>query len=141
MKNLYLLLFIFFINISANAQPLFNKADSLRGSLNENRDWFDILKYEIDVSPDIETKSISGFVIWRAKAIKPTKQIQIDLQQPLIIDSILINNGEVGKNHVLLNDWVKIPFTRASNIAIATPNQSFKINPFVKAFYNNIIKL
>ena len=62
MKNLYLLLFIFFINISANAQPLFNKADSLRGSLNENRDWFDILKYEIDVSPDIETKSISGFV-------------------------------------------------------------------------------
>lgn len=128
MKNLYLLLFICFINISAKAQPLFNKADSLRGSLNENRDWFNILKYEIDVSPDIETKSISGFVIWRAKAIKPTKQIQIDLQQPLIIDSILINNGEAGKNHVLLNDWVKIPFTRTNNIAIATPNQSFKIN-------------
>lgn len=128
MKNLSLLLFLCLISISINAQPLSNKPDSLRGSLNENRDWFDILKYEINVSPNVETKSISGFVIWRAKAIKATKQIQIDLQQPLMIDSILINNGEVGKNQVLLNDWVKIPFTRDNNIAIAKPNQSFKIN-------------
>ncbi|MEN9382511.1 MAG: hypothetical protein RI940_1394 [Bacteroidota bacterium] len=128
MKNLSLLLFICVISISINAQPLSNKPDSLRGSLNENRDWFDILKYEINVSPNVETKSISGFVFWRAKAIKATKQIQIDLQQPLMIDSILINNGEVGKNQVLLNDWVKIPFTRDLNIAIAKPNQSFKIN-------------
>jgi hypothetical protein len=128
MKNLSLLLYLCLISISINAQPLSNKPDSLRGSLNENRDWFDILKYEINVSPNVETKSISGFVIWRAKAIKATKQIQIDLQQPLMIDSILINNGEVGKNQVLLNDWVKIPFTRDNNIAIAKPNQSFKIN-------------
>jgi aminopeptidase N len=128
MKRITILLSILFIGFAAIAQPLSTKADSLRGSLNENRDWFDILKYEINVSPDIETKSISGNVVWRAKATKATKQIQIDLQQPLMIDSILINNGEVGKNHVLLNDWVKIPFTRANNIAIAKPNQSFKIN-------------
>ncbi len=128
LKKNYLLLLLWSVSISVNAQPLSTKADSLRGSLNENRDWFDILKYDIDVSPNIETKSISGYVVWRAKAIKQTKQIQIDLQQPLIIDSILINNIEVGKNQKLLNDWVKIPFTRANNIAIATPNQSFKIN-------------
>ena len=128
MKQLIVLFSALLLGLSLKSQPFFTKADTLRGSLNENRDWFDILKYDIDVNPNIETKSISGFVIWRAKAIKATNKIQIDLQQPLEIDSILINNGEVGKNNVLLNDWIKIPFTRSDNIAIATPNLSFKIN-------------
>jgi len=128
MKQLIVLFFALLLGLSMTAQPIFTKADTLRGSLNENRDWFDILKYDINVSPNIETKSISGYVLWYAKAIKATNKIQIDLQQPLIIDSILINNGEVNKNHTLLNNWVKIPFERSNNIAIATPNQSFKIN-------------
>jgi aminopeptidase N len=124
--SLFSILFLF--GYHSFAQTVFTKADTLRGSLNENRDWFDVLKYDIDVSPDYSTKSISGHVVWYAKAIKATNKIQIDLQQPLIIDSILINNGEVDKNHWLLNNWVKIPYERSNNIAIATPNQSFKIN-------------
>jgi aminopeptidase N len=124
--SLFSILFLFGHN--SFAQTVFTKADTLRGSLNENRDWFDVLKYDIDVSPDYLTKSISGYVVWHAKAIKATNKIQIDLQQPLIIDSILINNGEVDKNHILINNCVKIPFERSNNIAIATPNQNFKIN-------------
>jgi aminopeptidase N len=138
MKKVIILLSILFIGFAAIAQPLSTKADSLRGSLNENRDWFDILKYDIDLSLNIETKSISGYVVWRAKAIKPTKQIQIDLHQPLIIDSILIINDETGKDQILVNDWKKIPFSRKDNIAIATPNQSFNINSefSVRIFYH-----
>ncbi len=138
MKKVIILLSILIISFAANAQPLSTKADSLRGSLNENRDWFDILKYDIDLSPNIETKSISGYVVWRAKAIKPTKQIQIDLQQPLIIDSILIHNDETGQDQKLMNDWKKIPFSRKDNIAIATPNQSFNINSefAIRIFYH-----
>ena len=128
MKQLTLLSLIFLFCLSTNAQPVFEKADTLRGSLNENRDWFDILKYDIVVSPTIETKSINGHVVWRAKTLKPNKLIQIDLQQPLIIDSILINSALVGKDAILKNKWSKIPFSRENNIAIAKPDRNFEIN-------------
>ena len=128
MNKTLLFLITSLFSVSLFAQPLVNEADVLRGSLNENRDWFDILRYDIDVSPNIENKSISGFVVWRAKATKATKQIQIDLQQPLIIDSIRINNATVDKNNILINEWKTIAFTRKNNIALAKPDRTFNIN-------------
>ena len=71
---------IFFFSLALNSQPVFNLQDTLRGSLNENRDWFDIKRYVIDVTPNYEEKSIVGVVSWKAIAVKPSKQIQIDLQ-------------------------------------------------------------
>ena len=46
------------IGLNTNAQTVFTKADTLRGSLNENRDWFDIKHYLISVEPNIENKTI-----------------------------------------------------------------------------------
>jgi aminopeptidase N len=91
-----------------------NESDTLRGSLNENRDWFDIKRYVIDVTPNYESKSIVGVVSWKALAVKPSKQIQIDLQAPMVIDSILLwPNVNDGMNAV------RLEFTRSNNIAIA----------------------
>jgi aminopeptidase N len=91
-----------------------NEADVLRGSLNENRDWFDIKRYVIDVTPNYDSKSIVGVVSWKAIAVKPSKQIQIDLQTPMVIDSILLwPNVNEGMNAV------RLEFTRSNNIAIA----------------------
>ena len=87
MKQLNILLSFLLIGLFTTAQPLVNEADVLRGSLNENRDWFDIKRYVIDVTPNYEAKSIVGVVSWKAIAVKPSKQIQIDLQTPLEIDS------------------------------------------------------
>ena len=80
MKQLNILLSFLLIGLSVSAQPLVNESDTLRGSLNENRDWFDIKRYVIDVTPNYESKSIVGVVSWKAIAVKPSKQIQIDLQ-------------------------------------------------------------
>jgi len=88
-KTLFTLI-SFLCSISIFAQPLINESDTLRGSLNENRDWFDIKRYVIDVTPNYEAKSIVGVVSWKAIAVKPSKQIQIYLQTPLEIDSILL---------------------------------------------------
>ena len=142
MNKTLLFLITSLFSVSLFAQPLVNEADVLRGSLNENRDWFDILRYDIDVSPNIENKSISGFVVWRAKATKATKQIQIDLQQPLIIDSIRINNATVDKNNILINEWKTIAFTRKNNIALAKPDRTFNINSefLVWIFYHGVPK-
>ena len=114
MKQLTTFLLFIFIGLSAKAQPLVNEADVLRGSLNENRDWFDIKRYVIDVTPNYDSKSIVGVVSWKALAVKPSKQIQIDLQAPMVIDSILLwPNVNEGMNSV------RLEFTRSNNIAIA----------------------
>ena len=114
MKTTILLLLTSLMSASSFAQPLVNEADVLRGSLNENRDWFDIKRYVIDVTPNYEAKSIVGIVSWKALAVKPSKQIQIDLQTPMVIDSILLWPN--------VNDSVnaiRLEFTRSNNIAIA----------------------
>ena len=114
MKKPILFLIMSLCSVSLFAQPLVNEADVLRGSLNENRDWFDIKRYVIDVTPNYESKSIVGVVSWKALAVKPSKQIQIDLQAPMVIDSILLwPNVNDGMNAV------RLEFTRSNNIAIA----------------------
>ncbi len=114
MKKVLLLLLIAFLSGKNFAQPLVNESDVLRGSLNENRDWFDIKKYVIDVTPNYEEKSIIGVVSWKALAVKPSKKIQIDLQVPLVIDSILLWHN--------LKDTlspIRLQFSRSNNIALA----------------------
>jgi aminopeptidase N len=131
MKQLTFLLSIILIGFAATAQPVFTKADTLRGSLNENRDWFDVQQYTINVRPNFEEKTISGRVIWQVKTIKSAKDIQIDLQQPLVIDSIkfrYLNNK--------VNDPLrKLTFTRNNNIAIVEfkdrPNTDQQFNLYI----------
>ena len=108
-RNLLTILCITLLTVNTNAQMLFKESDSLRGSLNKNRDWLDIQSYDISVIPNIDNKTIEGSVVWKAKAVKTSQDIQVDLQQPLIIDSILIWTK---------NQWEKVPFTREGNIAL-----------------------
>ena len=113
MKKTILVILLFCIAGITNAQAIFTKADTLRGSLNDQRDWFDILKYDITVQPFFETKSIIGRVTWTAKVIKVSNDIQIDLQPPLIIDSIIYSAMNSPQKNSTLS------FTRDNNIAIA----------------------
>jgi aminopeptidase N len=112
-----LLLFIFSYTIAittVNAQllknkPTFTKADTLRGSLNENRDWWDVLRYDITVKPDFEKKEIEGKVILTFTHQKITKSnllLQLDLQEPLIIDSIIHNNKSIEFTKNSTNTWL-----------------------------------
>ncbi len=114
MNKTLLTLATFLCSISIFAQPLINESDTLRGSLNENRDWFDIKRYVIDVTPNYEAKSIVGVVSWKAIAVKPSKQIQIDLQTPLEIDSILL-----WSNTKESSTPIRLQFSRTNNIALA----------------------
>jgi aminopeptidase N len=114
MKQLTIFISIFFIGFNATAQPIFTKADTLRGSLNENRDWFDVQRYAISVSPNFETKTIQGSVVWESKVLNKNKQLQIDLQQPLIIDQVIIISNPDSQFKM---DTLR--FERDGNVAIA----------------------
>jgi aminopeptidase N len=113
----------------------FTKADTLRGSLNENRDWWDVLRYDIEVKPDLENKTIQGKVqivyktsvksktVIEAETGKTVSQLpgfmQIDLQEPLTIDSIFIRDVEFTKFKVVTyGGYVKVAFKQEQNIAL-----------------------
>src|SRR6266404_6545384 len=93
-------LFLLFINYSlfiihCSAQPLnqkekFTHQDTLRGSIRPEREWWDVLHYDVHVTPDYNAKSISGRNNIQYKIVrdKYSDYMQIDLQQPLKIDSI-----------------------------------------------------
>ncbi len=97
MRNLILTivcLFNFHILIfKCNGQVINNKkelthADTLRGTYGASRDWWDVTKYDLDVKFDIPDSSISGSNIISFTALKNGTELQIDLQAPMIIDSI-----------------------------------------------------
>ncbi len=112
-----------FISAVGNAQLLqpkeaFTHADTLRGSLNANRTWWDVLRYDIEVKPDYVSKTIEGKVkiiykglqlnnkdearIFLKYAALDSMKMQIDLQQPLIIDSITVVDSLITGMHTSL---------------------------------------
>lgn len=66
----------------------FTRADSLRGTLNNNRSWWDVKRYDLEVEPDFATKTLRGRNTIKFSG-NAGSQMQIDLQQPMIVDSVL----------------------------------------------------
>lgn len=94
-----ILLFTFCILNFSLAQPLnkktqFTHQDTLRGTIGPERSWWDVLHYDINITPDYNTKSISGKTIIQYKVIqeKHSDYLQIDLQQPLTIDGLFYDD-------------------------------------------------
>ena len=65
----------------------YTKADTLRGSIGLERAWWDVQFYDLYVEPNIGNKTIKGFVDISYLVLKKGKTMQVDLQQPLAIDS------------------------------------------------------
>src|SRR5690606_10432522 len=74
----------------------FNHQDSLRGTNNAFRNWWNVLRYDIEIEPDFEQKSIKGKnkISFQIDNSKTGKILQIDLQQPMKIDKILFDNKD-----------------------------------------------
>jgi len=67
----------------------FNRSDSLRGSIGRERGWWDVRHYDVTVRPDFATRSIVGKTTITFTALTDGQRMQIDLQQPLIVDSVI----------------------------------------------------
>ncbi|MEO6547406.1 MAG: M1 family metallopeptidase [Ferruginibacter sp.] len=103
MKTLFTIsILLSFCWIKSTAQPLNNKtifthADTLRGNYGPGRIWWDVLKYDLHVKFAIADSSISGYNIITLKAIQNGTLVQIDLQEPMLLDSIVYVNSTVSK--------------------------------------------
>ncbi|MEO8763073.1 MAG: M1 family metallopeptidase [Ginsengibacter sp.] len=74
------------------AQP-FTHADTLRGGNGPGRSWWDATMYDLHVAFNLKDSTLSGYNIIDIKALKNGSLIQVDLQDPMIIDSVNITNA------------------------------------------------
>jgi len=84
-------------------KEVFTHQDTLRGTLNENRTWWDVIHYSIEVTPDYENKTIKGKVDIRFKVVGSGKKMQIDLQEPMELTKAYLHD-------------TKLNYTRDGNI-------------------------
>ncbi|WP_343746666.1 M1 family metallopeptidase [Chitinophaga sp.] len=110
---------------SLSAQQHFTKADTLRGSITKERAWWDVTSYDLHVQVHLEDSTFSGFNTITYKVLKPDSVIQIDLQEPMVIDSVL-------------QDKQSLTFTREGNawlVKIKAPQAKDKTKR-ITVFYN-----
>ncbi len=69
------------------------RQDSLRGSITPEREWWDLTYYHLDIKVEPDKKFISGSNTVGYKVLKSNKTMQIDLQEPMKITSV-ISNGK-----------------------------------------------
>jgi aminopeptidase N len=72
---------------------VFTRQDTLRGSLNAER-AYNVLRYEIAVKPDYESRSLTGknTITYLDSGLT---WMQIDLQEPLEVDSMISQGGKL----------------------------------------------
>ena len=91
--------------LCANTLFAFSRQDTLRGSNGHGRNWWDVQQYKLDVLIDTATHTISGSNTIQFKVLGKVKDsMQIDLQEPMILDS------------AVLQDEVKVDFTREGSV-------------------------
>src|SRR6476660_9138565 len=82
-KKIFLLLIahssLLVANSFAQEKKTFTPADTLRGSITPERAWWDVLRYDITVKPDYETKTTEGFVTITLRAKNNAGRMQVDL--------------------------------------------------------------
>ncbi len=116
MKKLFLAGACSLLLIHAGAQPLnqkekFTHQDTLRGTIGPERSWWNVLRYDLHVTPDYDARSIRGENIIQYKVLedKYSDYMQIDLQQPLTIDSLYYDSK-------LYINYPKKPYYNEGNV-------------------------
>ena len=117
----FLLSGLLFLSLSSCAQILnhkqgFSRQDSLRGSITPERAWWDAVSYHIGVAPDFNSKTIEGKNEIRFKVVSPGSRMQIDLQEPMKVESAYWKD----KN---------LPLERVGNVYISPSLKPFKKVP------------
>lgn len=84
--------------VESMAQPAkqkYNREDTLMGSNTPERSWWDVQHYEVNVTPDYTTKTISGRTTIRYTVLtdQHSDYLQVDLQKPMLLDSIYYNGN------------------------------------------------
>src|ERR1700674_4249106 len=73
----------------------FTRADTVRGSNTPERTWWDAAFYDLHVKVNPGDSSIVGYNAITYRVLKAAREMQIDLQMPLVIDSVVQDGTEL----------------------------------------------
>ncbi|HEU4861230.1 MAG TPA: M1 family peptidase, partial [Chitinophagaceae bacterium] len=110
-----ILIFNFSLLIINSGDAQFTKQDTLRGSNGPGRDWWDVIKYDISVSPSYSSKTIRGKSVISFKILGAGSLMQIDLQEPMQLTNAICSGTPA-------------QFSREKNVYFLTLPKSFAIN-------------
>jgi aminopeptidase N len=97
-------------HLQAQDQPVYTRADTLRGSYTTPwRAWWDVTFYDLHVAIQPADSSIRGHNAITYRVLEPASELQIDLQTPLEVDS-------------MVQDGRSVSFRREGNAFFATVN-------------------
>lgn len=88
MRGIPMLCMALLATLTAGAQQ-FSRADTLRGSITPQRAWWDVTNYDLHVQVNPDDSTFSGFNTITYKVLKTDSVMQIDLQVPMVIDSVV----------------------------------------------------
>ncbi|MFN4837030.1 MAG: M1 family metallopeptidase [Bacteroidota bacterium] len=88
--------------------PQFYENDTLRGTLNKERSWWNALHYHITIEPDFLNKEIKGSNKIRFATVGKSMEnkLQIDLQHPMKIDSVIYHGKALAFNKRGKDAWL-----------------------------------
>jgi aminopeptidase N len=108
------------LNLTLHAQEPktnYTHADTLRGSIGPERSFWDVQRYDLSVQPDYATFTIRGCSMITVKWTGSGETMQLDLQEPLQMDSVLSPEGKAYSFTKEGNAWhVHIGADRPSNV-------------------------
>jgi len=76
------------LSLPAQAPTVYTRADTLRGSNGPGRSWWDVTFYDLHTTVFPADSTISGWNGITYRVLTPATEMQIDLQEPLVADSI-----------------------------------------------------
>ena len=82
--------------VAAAQQVAFTHADTLRGSITPERAWWDVVFYDLHVTLDPADSTVRGRNGITYRVTGPSRAMQIDLQVPLEIDSVVQDGRRLG---------------------------------------------
>ena len=93
MIRFFILLFIVFpfLSYSQNIfaeKENFTRQDTLRGTITEERSWWDLIYYHLDIKVEPDKKFIEGHNTVKFQVLEQNHVMQIDLQEPLRITRV-----------------------------------------------------
>ncbi|MCA8953494.1 MAG: M1 family peptidase, partial [Planctomycetes bacterium] len=97
----------------------FTRQDQLRGAVTPEREWWDVLHYDLSLEIFPEQKSIAGANVIEFKALQAGRRMQIDLQPPLAITRVTHGDAELEFERKGNVYWVDFP----SEVAAGTEDR------------------
>jgi aminopeptidase N len=93
MNKIFFLATAMAIAVTTAPAAAFTHQDTLRGSDGSGRRWWNLLHYDLNIHFDTLRKAISGSnTITLEVAAIPADTMQLDLQEPMVVDSVVFGN-------------------------------------------------